>query len=126
MAQNTFFAEIHQELDAKMIPCGKWNLPLFYPGGSVAEHRHTRSEASIFDLTGRRCFQLTGKSCGAELDKIFMYPCGSLPVGKVMENILLSENGRFTALFTLCRMQEDDFMLLLDRNIPEANEKNKP
>lgn len=120
MAQNTFFAEIHQELDAKMIPGGKWNLPLFYPGGSVAEHRHTRSEASIFDLTGRRCFQLTGRSCGAELDKIFMYPCGSLPVGKVMDNILLGEHGRFTALFTLCRMQEDDFMLLLDRNIPEA------
>lgn len=119
MALNTPFFEIHKELDAKMVPCGKWNLPLFYPGGSVAEHRHTRSETSLFDLTGSRCFQLTGKSCGKNLDKLLLYSCSSLPVGGMMENILLDENGRFTALFTLCRMQEEDFMLLLDRNTPE-------
>lgn len=119
MSANTFFHEVHQELDAKLIPCGKWNLPATYPGGAVAEHRHTVESASLFDLSGTGCFQLTGKKCGGILDKICAYKVSTLPVGKMMENILLHENGTFAAIFTLNRMQEDDFMLHLDSNTPD-------
>ena len=119
MAAGTFFAEIHQELNAKTAPCGKWNLPLFYPGGSAAEHRHTLSEASLFDQTGCRIFQLTGKGIGTYLDEVFLYAVATLPVGGCMENFLLHDDGTFAALFTLCRMQDEDFMLLAERDLPE-------
>ena len=58
MAENSFFHEVHLELEAKLVPSGAWKLPLFYPGGSVAEHRHTVSSASLFDLSGTGCYQL--------------------------------------------------------------------
>ena len=119
MAENTFFGEIHKELDAKMSPSGKWNMPLFYPGGSVAEHRHTRAEASIFDMSGARIFQLTGQNAAEVLDEILLYDTGDIAVGGSMKNILLHENGTFAARFTLCRMQENDFMLLTEAGLPE-------
>ncbi|MBE6358322.1 MAG: aminomethyl transferase family protein [Lentisphaerae bacterium] len=119
MAQGTFFAEIHQELNAKMAPAGKWQLPLFYPGGSVAEHRHTRSGASIFDMTGCRIFQIAGKNAPVILDKLFTLPTAALPAGGVMENVLLHENGTFAVIFTLCRMQAEDFMLITPRGTAE-------
>ncbi|MBQ4329911.1 MAG: aminomethyltransferase family protein [Lentisphaeria bacterium] len=133
MAGNSFFHEVHLELEAKLVPSGAWKLPLFYPGGSVAEHRHTVSTASLFDLSGTGCYQLTGKAVGKVLDKLFVYPVSALAVGGTMENILLYENGNFAAMFTLNRMQDEDFMLQLDRNTPakerdflvQTMEKNK-
>ena len=44
-------AEVHAELDAKMIPFQGWSVPAGYPGGAVAEHRHTRKFCSVFDYS---------------------------------------------------------------------------
>ena len=121
MAENSCFGEIHQELDAKLIPCGKWNLPLFYPGGSVAEHRNSRSGAGIFDQSGIRCFQIAGKNAAGVLEENLLYPVAGLAVGCAAENLLLSGEGRVAAVFTLCRMKEDDFMLLLQRSTAEKD-----
>ena len=118
MAENSFFHEVHLELEAKLVPSGMWKLPLSYRGGTVAEHRHTVSSASLFDQTGTGCFQLTGKMVGKTLDKLFVYPASALAVGGTMENFLLYENGNFAASFTLNRMQTEDYMLHLDRNTP--------
>ncbi len=119
MAENTFFGEIHKELNAKTIPCGKWNMPLFYPGGSVAEHRHFYSGAVIFDRSMVRCFQISGKRIGELLDEIFLSPVSDMPVGGCRENVLLNGDGTFALIFTLCRMQDDDFMLLGDSGIAD-------
>ena len=48
MSKTALF-EVHKELDAKLAPVNSWDLPLFYPGGSVAEHRHCHTGAIIFD-----------------------------------------------------------------------------
>ena len=119
MAENTFFAEIHQELQAKTAPVGKWNIPLFYPGGSIAEHRHTRGGASIFDMSCSRIFQITGSDTAKKLDSYLSGKVAKMAVGCCMENILLHENGTFALLFTLCRMQENDFMLLTEVGSPD-------
>ncbi len=119
MAENTFFGEIHKELDAKMVPCGKWNMPLFYPGGSVAEHRHCCSGAAVFDRSMVRCFQISGEKCAALLDGRFLRPVSDMPVGSCKENCLLHGDGTVSVVFTLCRMQEDDFMLLGQSGTPD-------
>ena len=121
MAEKGFFEAVHRELDAKMVPAGKWSLPLCYPGGSVAEHRHTRTRTSIFDRTGSRCFQISGSDAAKKLDSLFLYPVNSLAIGKVMDDLMLREDGTIGNFFTLCRMQQNDFLLLLDRNTAEKD-----
>lgn len=121
MAEKGFFDEIHRELDAKMVPCGRWSVPLFYPGGSVAEHRHTRNGAAVFDMSGTRCFQISGKDVLKKLDKLTFFTCQQLSVGKAMDNILLREDGTVGTIFTMCRMQENDLLLLLSKRCADKD-----
>ena len=41
----------HEALGAKLAPFGGWNMPLSYPQGTLAEHRATRSAATVFDVS---------------------------------------------------------------------------
>jgi aminomethyltransferase len=41
----------HRALGAKMVPFGGWEMPLSYPGGTLAEHRACRSGAVAFDVS---------------------------------------------------------------------------
>lgn len=41
----------HRALGAKMVPFGGWDMPLSYPGGTLAEHRACREAAVAFDVS---------------------------------------------------------------------------
>ncbi len=120
----TALFEVHKELDAKMAPVNNWDMPLYYPGGSVAEHRHCRSAAVIFDGGNRKLWQFAGDI--SDLDKNFLYPLTALQVGCAAENIMLTPEGKMAAKFTVCRMQENDLLAIADPNcttpFPGGNE----
>ncbi len=42
---------LHLELGAKMTPFAGYDMPVSYPDGILAEHRHCRSEAALFDVS---------------------------------------------------------------------------
>ncbi len=42
---------LHAELEAKLVPFGGYEMPLNYPAAIIAEHRHTRKHASLFDVS---------------------------------------------------------------------------
>jgi aminomethyltransferase len=42
---------LHAELGAKLVPFGGYEMPLNYPAAIIAEHKHTRSQASLFDVS---------------------------------------------------------------------------
>ena len=46
----TIFNEAHKSLGAKMIDFGGWEMPIHY-GSQLSEHLHTRSSASLFDVS---------------------------------------------------------------------------
>ena len=41
----------HRALGAKLVPFGGWEMPLAYPGGTLAEHRACRQDAVAFDVS---------------------------------------------------------------------------
>jgi aminomethyltransferase len=41
----------HRRLGAKMVPFGGWDMPLSYPGGTIAEHLACRQAAVAFDVS---------------------------------------------------------------------------
>jgi aminomethyltransferase len=49
--QRTPLHDLHVELGAKMVPFAGWSMPVQYPAGLTAEHHHTRSGASLFDVS---------------------------------------------------------------------------
>lgn len=41
----------HVELGAKMVPFAGYDMPVQYPAGIMAEHKHTRDAAGLFDVS---------------------------------------------------------------------------
>ena len=52
-------SEFHLSLGAKMTPFGGFYMPLQYPTGILAEHKHCRAKASLFDVSHMGQFTLT-------------------------------------------------------------------
>jgi aminomethyltransferase len=52
--------ELHQELGAKIVPFGGWEMPLSYPTGTLAEHLACRSDAVVFDVSHLGTVRATG------------------------------------------------------------------
>jgi len=42
---------LHIELGARIVPFGGYDMPLNYPAGIISEHKHTRDQASLFDVS---------------------------------------------------------------------------
>jgi len=49
--KQTPLRELHVECSAKMVPFSGYEMPLNFPTGIIAEHKHTRSQASLFDVS---------------------------------------------------------------------------
>ena len=48
--RRTALHALHLELGARMVPFAGYDMPVQYPTGILAEHRHTRDQASLFDV----------------------------------------------------------------------------
>jgi aminomethyltransferase len=50
LARTPLYA-LHQELGARLVPFAGYAMPVQYPAGLIAEHRHTRAAAGLFDVS---------------------------------------------------------------------------
>ncbi len=56
---------LHLELGAKMVAFAGYEMPVSYPAGILAEHRHCRAGAALFDVSHMGQLRLAGERCGA-------------------------------------------------------------
>jgi aminomethyltransferase len=49
--RHTALIDAHRGLGAKLVAFGGWEMPLAYPGGTVAEHRACRQDSVVFDVS---------------------------------------------------------------------------
>jgi aminomethyltransferase len=49
--KRTALYDVHVSLGAKMVPFAGYEMPVQYPAGVMAEHKHTRSAAGLFDVS---------------------------------------------------------------------------
>jgi len=61
---------VHLAQGAKMVPFAGYAMPVHYPAGIVAEHRHTRTEASLFDVSHMGQIEIRGKAADAALEAL--------------------------------------------------------
>lgn len=61
---------LHQELGATMVDFAGYEMPMFYPAGILKEHQHTRSQASLFDISHMGQVRLTGMDAAVALETL--------------------------------------------------------
>src|SRR5450830_1298854 len=85
--------DLHVSLGARMVPFAGYSMPVQYPAGLMAEHKHTRTAAGLFDVSHMGQLRLVGPDAGAALESLIPVDVIDLPVGKQRYGLLLNDEG---------------------------------
>ena len=84
---------LHIELGAKMVPFAGYSMPVQYPAGLMAEHKHTRDAAGLFDVSHMGQLRLVGPDAAAAFETLMPVDVVGLEVGKQRYGLLLNDEG---------------------------------
>ncbi len=105
--------EWHRAHGAKMGSFAGWDMPIQYEG-ILAEHAHTRTAASIFDICHMGEFRIRGAGAAAGLAAAVSHNLDTLKPGKCRYGFLLNARGGVLDDLIVYRMAEDEFMLVVN------------
>ena len=84
---------LHVDLGARMVPFAGYSMPVQYPAGLIAEHRHVREAAGLFDVSHMGQVKLVGADAAAALESLMPVDVMSLGVDKQRYGLLLTDEG---------------------------------
>jgi aminomethyltransferase len=85
--------DLHIQLGARMVPFAGYSMPVQYPEGLMAEHKHTRAAAGLFDVSHMGQLRLVGPQAATALESLLPVDVVDLPVGKQRYGLLLNDAG---------------------------------
>jgi aminomethyltransferase len=96
--KRTPFYEAHVKAGARMVDFAGWEMPLLYnlPGGGggiIAEHEHTRTSASLFDVSHMGRVKFTGRDAESFLNRICTRNLSKGVPGQSMYSLVCNETG---------------------------------
>ena len=84
---------LHVALGARMVPFAGWSMPVQYPTGIIAEHHHTRSAASLFDVSHMGQLALRGADPAAALERLVPGDIRGLAAGRMRYTQITNDKG---------------------------------
>ncbi len=85
--------DLHVELGARMVPFAGYSMPVQYPAGLMAEHKHTREAAGLFDVSHMGQLKLVGADAAAALETLMPVDVIGLGIDKQRYGLLLTNEG---------------------------------
>ena len=85
--------DLHVELGARMVPFAGYSMPVQYPAGLIAEHKHTRNAAGLFDISHMGQLRLVGPDAAAAFETLMPVDVIDLAPGKQRYGLLLNDEG---------------------------------
>ncbi len=93
MGSKTALYEKHQEMGAKLVDFGGWDMPIHY-GSQVDEHHHVRNTAGMFDVSHMTVVDVTGTDAKEYLRYLLANDVVKLQEkGKALYSGMLNEDG---------------------------------
>ena len=102
---------LHLQLHARMVPYAGYSMPVQYPTGLVAEHRHAREGAGLFDVSHMGQLRLEGPGAAAALETLMPVDVAGLGLNKQRYGLLLTEEG--TVIDDLMFVNRGDHLFLI-------------
>ncbi len=110
----TVLFEKHQDLDAKIVEFGGWEMPIQYPIGIINEHMATRKRAGIFDVSHMGRLFFTGRDAVPFLQHVLTNNAMALDVGESQYTLIQNEEGGAIDDAYLYRFKEDEYLLVVN------------
>ncbi len=85
--------DLHLELGARMVAFAGYEMPLRYPAGIIAEHRHCRSRAALFDVSHMGQLRILGEDAAAALEGLVPADIRGLAVGRNRYTMFTNDAG---------------------------------
>jgi aminomethyltransferase len=103
----------HTAHGAKMAPFAGWDMPIQY-AGILAEHRHTRTQASVFDICHMGEFLLSGTGVREALGRAVTHNLATLEPGRCRYGFILTEAGGIADDCIVYRLTEGSYMIVVN------------
>ena len=102
----TPLSALHRELGARMVPFAGYEMPVQYPAGILKEHLHTRSAASLFDVSHMGQVRLAGGDPVAALERLVPGDVRSLAPMRMRYTMFTDESGGILDDLMITRVEE--------------------
>lgn len=103
---------LHLELGAKMVPFAGYDMPVNYPGGILAEHRHCREAAALFDVSHMGQLRLVGDDAARALESLVPVDVVDLAPGKQRYAFFTNTHGGILDDLMVTRRDSDLFLVV--------------
>ncbi|MCD6299590.1 MAG: glycine cleavage system aminomethyltransferase GcvT [Dehalococcoidales bacterium] len=113
--------EEHLKLRARMVEFGGWEMPLSYPTGIVAEHLATRKFGGLFDISHMGRFRVSGQDALSFLQYVLTNNAAALEPGQSQYTIIASESGGAIDDTYLYRVDEEEYILVVNATNTEKD-----
>ena len=104
---------LHIELGAKMVPFAGYDMPVSYPAGILAEHRHCRTSAALFDVSHMGQVRLVGDGAAKALETLVPMDVIDLAVGRQRYAFFTNSSGGLLDDLMITR-RENDLLLIVN------------
>ncbi len=103
---------LHAELGARMVPFAGYSMPVQYPAGLMAEHKHTRDAAGLFDVSHMGQLRLVGPDAAAAFETLVPVDVIGLGVDRQRYGLLLTDEGTIIDDLMMVNRGEDIFVIV--------------
>lgn len=119
--------DLHLELGAKMMPFAGCALPVSYPTGINAEHRHCRHSAALFDVSHMGQLRLVGEGAAAALESLVPVDVVGLAPGRQRYAFFTDAGGGIVDDLMITRRSldgVDDLLLIVNADRKAADTRH--
>jgi aminomethyltransferase len=85
--------DLHVELGGKLVDFAGWSLPVQYPAGIMAEHRHCRTAAALFDVSHMCQVLIRGAGAASAFERLVPGDIAGLAEGNLRYAVFTNERG---------------------------------
>jgi len=121
--RHTPLHDLHVELGAKMVEFAGYAMPVDYPHGIIAEHRHCRAAAALFDVSHMGQLRLEGDDAARALETLVPVDVVDLGVHRQRYAFFTNAQGGLLDDLMITR-RERDLMLIVNAACKEADTRH--
>ncbi len=117
----------HLELGAKMVAFAGYEMPVSYPAGIIAEHRHCRASAALFDVSHMGQLRLVGTQAAAALESLVPADIAGLAAGQQRYGFFTNANGGILDDLMITRRSfedADELLLIVNAACKDADTRH--
>ena len=118
--KKTALYEQHKNLNAKLVPFGGWDMPIQYEG-VLAEHKHVRSGAGLFDVSHMGEIRVKGSDAKNFLNWLTVNNLDKLSIGQGQYTALPNEKGGFVDDLIIYQVAENEYLLCVNASNTEKD-----